>query len=87
MCRVLPNRKMENRFTAVGGYSESQLGASMVMESPDFALDAVHGPCERIDVPGARSWGLASDDLPLPSRGPFRAEWAAAVTARSRLMG
>ena len=52
-CRVLPNRKMENRFTAVGGYSESQIGASMVMESPDFALDAVHGPCERIDVPGA----------------------------------
>ena len=61
--RALPNRKMDNRFTAVGGYSESQLGMNLVMETPDFEQHAVHGPCERIDVPGSRacSRGLGSE--------------------------
>ena len=61
--RALPHRKMDNRFTAVGGYSESQLGMNLVMETPDFEQHAVHGPCERIDVPGAWacSRGLVSE--------------------------
>jgi hypothetical protein len=60
---VLPPRLMSNRFTAVGGHSESRIGMNAVMESSEFHLDSVHGPYERIDVPAnLRNMATYDDD-------------------------